>query len=211
MNLTVSRLTDPNSQDFDALIAIYSAAHPASELKPVDLLVAMARKPEYLFLTASLDRAIVGFAILCMFPQSNAAHLEYMAVAEPWRGQGIGRSLFRQIAEMREISTRSLIVEVDSDKLPSPSQAGNTRRKLFYRSLGCKEVAGLHYLMPPVSSSSPPPIDLMVYRNPLADKIAKAQLREWLQAIYVNIYSVPASDLRIDRMLDQLPQDIDLM
>jgi len=211
MKLTVHRVTEPTSPEFDALVSIYLAAHPASERKPVELLSAMVRKPHYLFLTVYFDHSVVGFSIVCKLPGSDVSYLEYLAVAEPWRGQKIGQFLFKEITERHEVSGRCLLVEVDSDKQPSPFQADNTRRKLFYRNLGCKEVAGLDYVMPPVSSDTPPAMDLMVYGDILPGRIALVRLREWLQAIYVNIYSVPATDSRIDGMLNRLPQNLDLM
>jgi GNAT superfamily N-acetyltransferase len=211
MNLTLHRVTDPQSPEFDALIDLYLAAHPASERKPVELLAAMVLRPSYLFLTANLGQSVAGFSVVCSFPESDVSYLEYMAVAEQLRGQKIGSFLFQQITECREVSGRSLLVEVDSDKRPSPLQAYNTRRKLFYRNLGCREVAGLDYLMPPVTEETPPPMDIMAFKKSLPDHIAKAQLREWLQAIYVNIYSTPANDSRMDQMLERLPQVIDWM
>ena len=59
------------------------------------------------------------------------------------------------------------------------------RRKKFYRNLGCREVEGFNYIMPPLSRSTPPAMDLMVYRRDLPEAIAKALLREWVEDIYV--------------------------
>jgi GNAT superfamily N-acetyltransferase len=211
MKLTVHRVTDHKSPEFEALVDLYLAAHPASELKPVDLLSEMAQRSDYLFLTVHLDHSVVGFSVVNINSQSDAAMLEYMAVAELWRGQGIGQHLFQQITEMREVFGRYLIVEVDSDKRPSPLQRDNSRRKRFYKNLGCREIAGLDYVMPPVSTHAPPAMDIMVYRHALPVTVAKVQLQAWLQALYVNIYSMQATDIRIDQMLENLPQNIDLM
>ena len=202
MELTLHRVTEPATPAFEALVGLYQAAHPASERKSLDLISAMVLRPEYLFLTVQLDGAVVGFAIVNVFPDSDAAVLEYLAIAEERRGQRIGQFLFRQIAERHELDGRFLLVEVDSDKLTAPSQEECTRRKRFYRNLGCREVGGLDYIMPPVSSEAPPAMDIMVYRRSLPETIARTQLREWLQGIYVHEYLLTATDSRIDGMLD---------
>ena len=211
MPFTIHRVSDPKSQEFDALVAIYLAAHPASERKPVELLCAMVQRPDYLFLTVKLDQAVVGFSIVNLFPQLDASYLEYFAVVENRRGQGIGQFLFQQIAARSEVVGRFMIVEVDSDKLPSPLQKDNSRRKRFYRNLGCREVAGLDYLMPSITAHTPPPMDILVYGRTLPEAVAKSRLRSWLQALYVGIYAMQATDIRINRMLDDLPQNLDLL
>ena len=205
------RVTDPHSPEFEALVAIYLAAHPASERKPVTLLSAMAQRRDYLFLTVNLDEEVVGFSIVNLFPHLDASYLEYFAVAEDRRGQGIGQYLFRQIVEMREVAGRFMIVEVDSDKRPSSLQGDNTRRKRFYRNLGCKEVAGLDYRMPSITAHTPPPMDIMVYGSPLPGAVAKTRMRAWLEALYVGIYSMQATDTRIGQMLEDLPANLELV
>ena len=211
MQLTIHRVTDPQSPEFEALVAIYLAAHPVSERKPVTLLSRMAQRPDYLFLTVNLDDEVVGFSIVNLFPHLDASYLEYFAVAELRRGQGIGQFLFQQIVAMREVEGRSMIVEVDSDKRPSSLQRDNTRRKRFYRNLGCKEVACLDYVMPSITAHTPPPMDILVYGSALPEAVAKDRIRVWLEALYVGIYAMQTTDIRIDRMLEDLPLKLDLV
>ena len=210
MQLSVHRVADTTSSDFHSLVDLYCAAHPASELKPLEQISSMAQRPDYLFLTAHLDGSVVGFAIVNLTPQTNASILEYMGIAEQMRGHGIGQYLFQQITEMPEVFGRFLLIEVDSDKEPSPLRDENSRRKRFYRNLGCREVASLDYVMPPVTAHAPPAMDIMAFGRPLPKAITKVQLLEWLQSIYVNEYGLQATDIRIEQMLGNLPETIDL-
>ena len=102
---------------------------------------------------------------------------------------------------MPEVFGRFLLIEVDSDKEPSPLRDENSRRKRFYRNLGCREVASLDYVMPPVTAHAPPAMDIMAFGRPLPKAITKFQLLEWLQSIYVNEYGLQATDIRIEQML----------
>jgi ribosomal protein S18 acetylase RimI-like enzyme len=213
--LRTARLHAPDDPRFAGLLAIYTEAHPASERKPVDQLAAMITRPEYLFLVAeqqshtpSVDAApaIAGFAIALCLPNTDACLLEYMAVARDHRNQGIGQLLFRQTLARPEIAGRFLLAEVDSDKLPCPDRADRTRRKVFYRRLGCHEIAGLSYLMPPVSTSTPPPMDILVHHPDGTGIISIATLKAWLTACYTAVYGRPADDPRIAAMLRDLPE-----
>jgi ribosomal protein S18 acetylase RimI-like enzyme len=208
-SLAIHRVTTPDAPDFHALVAIYTAAHPPSERKPVTHLAAMIQRPGYLFQVVTLEQKVVGFAIVLLFPQSDACLLEYMAIAPEHQAHGLGQFLFKHLAALPEIANRYLLAEVDSDKIPG--HPDRTRRKNFYRRLGAREVGGLDYIMPPVSSSTPPPMDIMVYRHDLPQQIPNSELRAWLQSIYVNVYAQQPNDPRIDKMIQHLPENLPLI
>ncbi len=209
--LQLERVISAGEPAFAELLAIYTQAHPASERKSPSLLASMIQRPEYQFLAAAEAGRIVGFSIVLCFPGSDACLLEYMAVERSQRGRGVGQRLFSMTRSWDALEGRFLIAEVDSDKGTSPDRADRTRRKGFYRRLGCREVAGLNYLMPPVSGAAPPTMDLLVWRAEMPPSIPKLRLRGWLEAIYTQVYSQPATDPRIDFMLQGLPGEVDLI
>lgn len=196
---------------FDSLFQIYKEAFPASERKDHAHLVAMIRRPEYIFLTASLDEAVVGFVIMIAFPDSAAALLEYFAVDKKHRGQGLGKQIFIAAAHDTRIGDRFLLLEVESDKLPSRGQQTIKRRKDFYKRLGCKEIELLDYIMPKVSEAAPPPMDLMVFKTTLPDSIEAKLLESWLKDCYVRVYDRASDDPHIRKMLNRLPATLRLI
>jgi GNAT superfamily N-acetyltransferase len=210
-SLTFERVEDAQDPRFSSLLAIYRSSHPASERKPGILLSEMVKKPEYLFIAAILEAQVVGFAISNWFPQSDACLLEYMAITQERRGQGIGKMLFKYLIAMPQIAGRYLLAELDSER-PSPgNHPEEIRRKRFYLRLGCREIAGLRYIMPPVASSTPPAMDIMVYRRNLPTAISRTTLRGWLQSIYVNVYQMREDDPRIAEMLENIPEEARLL
>jgi hypothetical protein len=205
------RLQSDADPEFEALLRIYTEAHPIGELKPPDTLRRMIQRPEYFFLILLQGSNVVAFSISICLPHSDAALLEYMAVDAASRNCGIGGELFRRTAEFESITGRSLLIEVDSDKCPAAEQADRERRKIFYRRLGCLEIEGLSYIMPKVSSAAPPPMEMLVYRNTLPQQIEKARIRNWLESCYCEVYGASADDPRIDAMLAGLPANVALI
>jgi len=197
--------------EFGELLRIYMEAHPIGELKPPALLARMIERPEYFFLALMDGDSVAGFAISICFFDSDAALLEYMAVDAPHRNRGLGASLFKQTAKFECIAERCLLVEVDSDKSPSSDHEDRIRRKSFYRRLGCREIEGLSYRMPQVSSAIPPPMDILVYRDSLPASVEKSSVRRWLENCYSEVYQAPPGDPRIDSMLEHLPPDVRLI
>jgi GNAT superfamily N-acetyltransferase len=206
------RIHSAEDPRFGELVRIYTEALPASERKSVDALRQMIARPEYFFLAAVDADALVGFAITIAFVESDAALLEYMAVDAARRSEGLGEALFRATAAWPELSSRFLLSEVESETADGagPDAELRARRKGFYRRLGAKEIEGLTYIMPPVSSAQPPAMHMLVLRGGFPT-IAKARVRAWLEACYGQVYGVPQSDPRIEEMLSGLPETIRLV
>ena len=98
-----------------------------------------------------------------------------------------------------------------SDKKPDADRAEKTRRKSFYRRMGWREVDHLNYIMPPVSSALPPPMDMLVYALALPSFLERDRVRQWLQRCYVEVYGQSADDPRIDAMVAGLPAQLRLI
>lgn len=209
--LTVRRLHSSAEPEFDALVRIYTEAHPASERKSFSVLRRMIECPEYFFLIMTAGASVAAFSISVRFRNSDAALLEYFAVAAENRNRGIGRLLFRHTAECEAIAKRYLLVEVDSHNYPCSDYEDRLRRKNFYRRLGCREIEGLSYIMPRVSVAAPPPMDMLIFSEDLPSSIARSRLRSWLQDCYSQVYQVPVDDRRIDLMLEHLPEEVRLI
>ncbi len=200
--MNVFRILSTAEPEFDALLRIYTEALPASERKSAEALARMIERPEYFFLVAIEDGAVVGFAIAIAFVDSDAALLEYLAVDRERRGTGIGQSLFRATTAWPELCRRSLLVEVESEA---------ARAKKFYRQLEARQIEGLAYRMPPVSSAEPPAMDMLVCREGLPDALEKDRVRAWLAQCYGQVYGVREDDPRIGAMLNGLPGTIRLI
>jgi predicted N-acetyltransferase YhbS len=202
------RVLSASQPEFDALLRIYTEALPPSECKSADALRAMIERPEYLFLVAMDEGAVVGFSIAVALLDSGAALLEYMAVDAARRGQGLGQQLFTATASHPHFRGRLLLIELDAEATHGSDPAIVTRRKAFYRRLGCRQIEGLIYLMPQVSSAQPPLMDILVHGDALPESIEKPRLRAWLTACYRQVYGAAGDDPRIPAMLNVLPETI---
>jgi GNAT superfamily N-acetyltransferase len=206
----IERLQSIMSAGFEGLLRIYREAIPSSERKSDDTLSGMLREIDYEFHIARMGDVVVGFSIARRFTGADASLLEYMAVDRPTRGRGVGGTLFRAVSDCTTNASRYLLLEVDSDAQSVSDRETRARRKAFYRANGCREVAGLSYLMPLVTEQPPPEMNLLVYRRPLPATIDKSRLRQWLECIYAEVYQKSLDDERISSMLSALPDRIEL-
>lgn len=208
--LTLHRLTTDLDPRFPAFLRLYTEAFPPEERKPLRQLRSMLRQPRYRFLVAERDEIVVGLAILACAESAHVALLEYLAVQPASRSHGIGSWLLQQVLHSIDTAARPLLIETESDREPSPDRALRRRRKQFYRSAGAHELVGLQYLMPAVSTLLPPPMELLLFAQPMPASLPKPRLRTWLTAVYGEIYRQPADDPRLTDMLRDLPEAIAL-
>jgi GNAT superfamily N-acetyltransferase len=200
-------------QRFEALYAIYCESIALREQKVKADLAAMVPKPNYRLLLAQDDSSVVGFSIVFVASSESFCLLEYMAVDKSYRGRGVGSELFEETVGVvyRSHGAVPVLLEVDSDREPSPDQAQRRRRQNFYRRLSCQAIADCAYILPLPGENAPPEMDLFVYVPEPGPTIRRAKLERWLQLIYRDVYGCSADDHRIAVMLDGVSDPIELV
>ena len=209
--MTLEQLTSADGEPFRQLFAIYASSITPREQKPEDWLGAMVAAPEYRVWIAQDACRVLGFSILFVPPGEGFALLEYMAVAPEKRGHGFGGELFRRTVEQAVTPQGPrvpVLLEVDSDREASADQPLRARRIRFYRRLACAKIAGLRYLMPLRGVGPVPEMDLMVYGAAPPGRVARGDLKRWLQTIYEDVYHGSPDDPRIAQMLEPLPDPV---
>ena len=205
----IKLLAGNDSDGFEQLVRIYSESIVAAEQKAISQLRDMSQQDKYKFYIVEQGGKIEGFAIYCNMFNINCSLLEYMAVANRCRGMGVGTDLFNSSVAMQCVDVQYILMEVDSE-IADPSK-DNIRRKKFYRNLSCKQFEGLAYIMPSLDKTLPPPMNLMIYTDIIPTFLDKHILSDWLANIYADVYGMPANDARIDLMLENLGERIDLI
>ncbi len=207
----LEQLTSSEGETFRQLYAIYAASIAAREQKRECWIAAMIDAPEYRVWVAKAGGLVRGFSILFVPAAGEFALLEYMAVAPDQRNHGLGAELFRRTMEQAvPPGERPLpvLLEVDSDREASSDRALRTRRERFYRRLGCLQIAGLRYLMPLAGEGSPPEMDLLVYTAEPLGRLARSEVRRWLETIYRDVYHCSPDDPRLAQMVAGLPDPV---
>jgi GNAT superfamily N-acetyltransferase len=214
--MKLEQLESSEGETFRQLYAIYAASIAAREQKGEGWIAAMIGAPDYRVWVAKAGGLVRGFSILFVPPAKGFALLEYMAVAPAERNHGMGGELFRQTVEKAvtpEGGKIPVLLEVDSDREASSDRALRTRRERFYRRLGCRRIAGLHYLMPLAGEGSPPEMDLFVHTTeplgPLArSEVPRSDVKRWLETIYRDVYHCAPDDPRLAQMVAALPEPV---
>lgn len=202
----ISILAPGDTLGFRQMLAVYQEAIEPSEQKPADDIAQLVVDPRYVVIVSRSIGEVVGFAMLCFPTDQSFWLLEYMAVRQDQRSQGIGQRL---VFAANEVATRRCpsapcILEVDQPETAETPGNDPIRRLRLYRRLGFRRIAGLNYVLPLEAAGPPPPMFLLVHGMEGRSAIAKAVLREWLAAIYAQVYRASPNDARIAAMLSPL-------
>lgn len=111
---------------------LYRHAFPRAERKPFSIILAMVRrgKTDVWYLTrggrfAGLAATLNGGDVIL---------LDYLAIAEPMRGQGVGTAALRTL--LHTYAGKGFFVEIESTDEEGPDRRVRMRRRQFYLSNG---------------------------------------------------------------------------
>lgn len=203
--ITIQLLAEGDAQGFAEAYAVYRDAIEKTEQRTEAEFRQLLSRPDYRFLVARRDGAIVGVAVSYLPSEDYFWLFEYAAVAPGARGAGLGAQLFRASQALAG-SARTALVEIDADR-GTEEQA---RRLSFYRRLGCRRVSGLDYLLPLDAFGEPPPMWMLALTQPDVGALDVDLVERWLRAIYEDVYAKRLDDPRLAQMIDPLPDEIPL-
>lgn len=181
---------------------IYHASFPPSER------AAWAERVDSgSWFVAETEGRVVGLALVRSLSCPGIYLLEYMAVAEETRNQGIGSLLFRQTMRLlsRREGARGVLIEVEPEAQGSEQER---RRIAFYSRNGAQEVPAVDgYCMPDLADESKRvPMKLMWF--PLNDElISHSMLRACIVSIYMDVYKRAKDDPLLRSVLASLPAE----
>lgn len=114
------------------LYRLYHAAFPASERKPISMILKMYRRGKTDIWCLQSAGRFLGLAITINSPDTIL--LDYFAIAQPCRGQGAGSEALAVLR--KHYRGKGLFVEIESPYEDGPDQALRRRRKEFYLRSG---------------------------------------------------------------------------
>ena len=124
------------------LYKLYRSAFPAAERKPFGMIIGKYRKGKMDVWRIEREGAFFGLAIT--INGSDLILIDYLAIAEPHRGSGVGTATLALLQEM--YAGKNVFLEIESVYENAPNQAQRERRKAFYLRCGLIPMRVMVYL-----------------------------------------------------------------
>ena len=210
--MSILKLTDFNTAEFDYSLEIYKSSFPSNETRPTHNIVdLLTYDKNYQLFVCLKDDLVVGISLMYVFRSLGFGLLDYMAVKPDYQGQGLGREIFEGTFERfaSDIPNGTgLVMEIQREDIPNLQEREINERKnriRFYMKMGVKILEGVNYFLPPIQHGiKPEAMYLMIRLHSERQYLPKESVFQYIRAIYSTIYQYHANDL-LDNISKQLP------
>jgi ribosomal protein S18 acetylase RimI-like enzyme len=200
------QISDVTNYDFKDAINIYANSIPAAERQEIEILKErVTTKKEHLFIGRS-NREVICMALIWPLRNSEFILLDYLAVKEKYRNQGIGTSLIKSILSEYCTNNRSIVIEIEDSK--EADKESRSRRVAFYRTNGAKELENVPYILPPLQGIEPTKMMLMLFSNNENSIIEGIVVRKLITQIYAELYCREANDPLLSSFIELVPSTV---
>ena len=122
--------------DWLRLYRLYMEAFPASERKPLSIILRMYRNGKVDIWCLREENAFVGLATT--INGDDLTLLDYFAVEGKRRGQGVGSAALQKL--LARYGEQGMFLEIETTAGNAPNQAQREKRKAFYLRSGLEEL-----------------------------------------------------------------------
>jgi GNAT superfamily N-acetyltransferase len=200
------QICDVTNDDFLEAMSIYVNSIPPSERQKIDMVKERVTARKEHLLIGSLSGEVVCMALVWPLQNSDFILLDYMAVKEKYRNQGIGTSLIKSILSEYCTNNRSIIVEVEDPK--EAEKETRSKRVAFYRKNGAKELENVPYLLPPLQGIASTKMILMLFSNNENAIMEGIVVKKLIIRIYAELYCREANDPLLSSFIDLIPSTV---
>lgn len=199
-DLSVLRVEQYFSRSFREAMQIYRAEFPSRSRLPLSRIRALLTTGRYHLFIGRDAAQVLAMALLWVSPRPTFVHLDYLAVRQESKGQGIGTALYRWLlAHLQDLSPRAqlLTLEVESALID------------FYRRSQTRVLEQVPYVFP--GREGPVPMQLMVYDRRRRTTFSRSTVQALIRALYHGIHNRPAKDTLLQAVLSRVPHQISLV
>lgn len=197
--ITFERVKQYASRRFREAMRIYRAEFSHDTGLPIARIRALLQEGDYQLMVAQEQQQVLGFALIWVCRKPGFVHLDYFAVADTWKGKGIGTKLYRWlIAHLQEFAPRArlLTLEVEDDLIA------------FYRRSHTRLMQEVPYLFP--GPRGPVPMHLMVYDMLNRSWLDRATVLGVIRGLYCGLHRRDARDPVLQSCLKAVPAQVSL-
>ncbi|MBI3245285.1 MAG: GNAT family N-acetyltransferase [Deltaproteobacteria bacterium] len=185
------------SRQFLQAMRIYGAEFPPDSRLTIARIRALLRAGSYRLIVGERDRQVTSFALVWVSRRPVFVHLDYIAVAQEWKGKGIGTALYRWLlAHLADFHPQAHLLTLEVDD----SLVG------FYRRSQTQLLRDTPYLFP--GPLGPVPMNLMVHDVLGRSTLDRATVRGIIRGLYCGLHGRSPEDVSLHSCLKTLPAQI---
>ncbi|MCZ4693394.1 GNAT family N-acetyltransferase [Ancylomarina euxinus] len=198
-------LSESNDPDFNEALSIYHEAFPPEEQQSTESLLGRIVSPQGQFIVAKENGNVLAMAILWNLSNSTFTLLEYFAVRQSYQGSGLGTNFLKHLVEIVGVQKQALVAELENPLLGSNTTQRQQRMKFYIRNK-FKQIQGLKSYVPSLNGTETTEVILMVNTPQKIESYKHQEITQMILSIFTELYRVPESDLLLQQILSEIPE-----
>jgi len=172
---------------------IYEDAFPLQERASRDVVADRIRSGRERLMVGREGGDVVVMALVWPVTGFDYLLLDYVAVLDRMRGEGIGQDFVRFLFDKADEERKSVLLEIE-DPEEGDDKGWRLGRVRFFRALGAKELRGVRCVLPPLQGNAPTGLRLLIYAKPAPKRLSGSFVRKLVSQVYQEVYGVRPND-----------------
>ena len=200
-------LHDKNDPYFQMAMKLYHSSFPDNERQTEETIISRIESGNSRLFAGIFNEQVVSMGILWNFSTIDFVLLDYLAVDEKMRQQGLGSRFFRFLAEVVCLENKSMVLEVE-DPAFGENHTERKKRVLFYLKNGAFLLQDVPYILPPLDNTTPTHMLLMVYPFKKNPHFTCEEIKRLILFLYSELYNRTEKDVLFKSFINKLPPKI---
>jgi GNAT superfamily N-acetyltransferase len=209
--MQLARVDDIGSREFEMCTAILREAISPETQLPRERLLNLLAGGKYQCFSYQSAEDVLGMALVYFPERMPFAWLDYFVIRSDLRGQGLGSTLFHEIATLPSEHTPSLewlLFEVDDGRDGDAERCALSERRItFYQRLGARLLQNVSYKFPSAVGESVP-MRLMAYPLQQDATLSPDMLGRAVADVFIHIHGRATDDPLLQWFSKALPKEI---
>lgn len=197
------QVRDRHSKLFREAMNIYVSSFPDNERHRLDVIRERIASGRSKLWVGILGDSVVLIAMLWPLAGTDFILLDYMAVREDCRGQGLGTTFLKKMRKVVDRNSKYLVMEIENPDC-EPNTENKSRRLSFYRRNGAGELKGVRYILPPLQGDTPTEMILMLFPVRNCRSLEAHVVRDLIIRIYRELYDRGEDDRFLKTILSSV-------
>lgn len=197
-----------NTDYLNAALDIYTNSFPSNERHSIELITERIKNCKSILYIGLKNNQVICFALIYKLFNSDFVLLDYFAVDQNNRNEGIGTKFYNYLLNETRKLEKFLILEVE--KPANIFDTVKNKRVEFYLKNETYIIKDTPYILPALDSTTNTEMILMIGEGKKCNILTEIKIKDLIKQIYFELYHRDENNILLLSFIDFVPKSIKL-
>jgi len=200
--------TISNTEYVNAALEIYTNSFPSNERHPINVIKERITNCKSILYIGRKNNQVICFALIYKLFNSDFVLLDYFAVNQNYRNEGIGTKFYNYLLNETSKLEKFLILEVE--KPANKFDTVKIKRVEFYLKNKTYIIKDTPYILPALDSTTNTEMILMIGEGEKCKVLNEIKIKKLIKQIYLELYHIDENNILLLSFINFVPKSIKL-